>query len=416
MPGPLQGIKVIECNRVPPGSLATVLLADMGADVIRVVEPTPANPDLTGETGRDGEAGRRDEPGQDAERRRRRAGYWVDRNKRSLSLDLKKPAAQEVLRRLAVDADVLVEGFRPGVMKRLGADYDTLSALNPRLVYCSLSGFGQDGPYRDFPAHDINYLSLAGVLNQLGQAGEPPTIPLNLVADYAGASMHGALGVMFALFARERTGKGQFVDVSYLDATISLLSAVPSFMAFFAGGPEPRRGVGTFDGTRPYYTTYECADGKLLSIGSTEPHLWHNFCDAVERPDLKAAQLMPGEGLRGPRPEQSAAKDEVTALLRTKPRDEWFDILTTADVCVGKVYDPHEVFEDPQVRHREMALEVDIDGGAPALNPGVAIKLSATPGSLRFATPPAGAHSDEILGELGFGADDIAALREQGAI
>ncbi|MFN0093037.1 MAG: CaiB/BaiF CoA transferase family protein [Acidimicrobiales bacterium] len=405
MPGPLEGIKVIECNRVAPGSLTTVLLADMGADVIRVVEPTSANPDLTDQGG----------GAKAAEQRRRRAGFWVDRNKRSLSLDLKKPEAQEVLRKLAAEADVLVEGFRPGVMKRLGADYATLAALNPRLIYCSLSGFGQDGPYRDFPAHDINYLSLAGVLGQLGQPDEPPTIPLNLVADYAGASMHGALGVMFALFARERTGKGQLVDVAYLDATISLLSAVPSFMAYFAGAPEPRRGVGTFDGSRPYYTTYECGDGKLLSIGSTEPHLWYNFCDAVGREDLKAAALGPGEALRGPRPEQVEAKREVEALLRTKPRDEWFDILTKADVCVGKVYEPHEVFEDPQVRHRSMAVELDLDG-ATALNPGVAIKLSDTPGEVRFPTPLSGAHTDEILGELGYSGDQIGALRAAGAV
>jgi crotonobetainyl-CoA:carnitine CoA-transferase CaiB-like acyl-CoA transferase len=405
VPGPLDGIKVIECNRVAPGSLTTVLLADMGADVIRVVEPSPTNPDLTDQG----------DSSKEAEKRRRRAGFWVDRNKRSLSLDLKKPEAQGVLRKLAAEADVLVEGFRPGVMARLGADYATLSELNPRLVYCSLSGFGQDGPYRDFPAHDINYLSLAGVLNQLGQPDEPPTIPLNLVADYAGASMHGALGVMFALFARERTGKGQLVDVAYLDATISLLSAVPSFMAFFGGGPEPRRGVGTFDGSRPYYTTYECADGKLLSIGSTEPHLWHNFCDAVDRPDLKAAELKPGEAMRGPRPEQVEAKNEVAALLRTKTRDEWYDILTKADVCVGKVYDPGEVFEDPQVRHRDMAVEIDV-GGASALNPGVAIKLSDTPGSVRFPTPLPGSHTDEILTSLGYAADDINELRRAGAI
>ena len=404
MAGPLEGIKVIECNRVPPASLTTVLLADMGADVIRVVEPSPAMPDLT-------DAG--DAKG--AEQRQRRAGYWVDRNKRSLSLGLKHPEAQEALRRLVADADVLVEGFRPGVMKRLGADYETMSKINPRLIYCSLSGFGQDGPYRDFPAHDINYLSLAGVLKQLGKPGQEPTIPLNLVADYAGASMHGALGIMFALFARERTGRGQLVDIAYLDSTISLLSAVPSFMAWFGGGPEPDPTVGTFDGTRPYYTTYVCSDGKQLSIGSTEPHLWHNFCRAVNRPDLESAQLTPGEALRTARPEQATAKKEVAVLLLTKPRDEWFDLLTKADVCVGKVYDPHEVFEDPQVRHRGMALDIDVDG-ATALNPGVAVKLSDTPGSVRFPTPLSGAHTDEILESLGYSTAAIADMRSSGAI
>ena len=401
MSGALEGIQVIECNRVAPGSLTTVLLADMGADVIRVVEPTSD--------------GSQPDEAALARQRQRRAGQWVDRNKRSLSLDLKKPEAQEVLQKLAAQADVFVEGFRPGVTKRLGADYDTLSALNPRLVYCSLSGFGQDGPYRDFPAHDINYLSLAGVLNQLGQPEAEPTIPLNLVADYAGASMHGALGVMFALFARERTGRGQMVDVAYLDTTISLLSAVPSFMAFFGGGPEPRRGVGTFDGSRPYYTTYTCADGKLLSIGSTEPHLWHNFCNAVNRPDLKAAELNPGEATRGPRPEQVEAKKEVAALMATRTRDDWFNLLTAADVCVGKVYDPHEVFEDPQVRHRKMALDLDINGTM-VTNPGVAIKLSDTPGGVRFPTPLSGSHTDEILDGLGYSPADISGLRQAGAI
>lgn len=400
MSGALEGIQVIECNRVPPGSLATVLLADMGADVIRVVEPDG------GEAVDEATASRR---------RQRRAGQWVDRNKRSLSLDLKKPEAQEILQKLAARADVFVEGFRPGVTKRLGADYETLSKQNSRLVYCSLSGFGQDGPYRDFPAHDINYLAMAGVLNQMGQPGAEPTIPLNLVADYAGASMHGALGVMFALFARERTGRGQLVDVAYLDSTISLLSAVPSFMAFFAGGPEPQRGLGTFDGSRPYYTTYTCGDGKQLSIGSTEPHLWHNFCDAVDRPDLKAAELQPGEGIRGPRPEQVEAKEAVAELMATKGRDEWFDQLSAADVCVGKVYDPHEVFTDPQVRHRQMALDLDIDGTT-VLNPGVAIKLSDTPGDVRFPTPTSGAHTDEILEGLGYSDSDVADLRAAGAV
>src|SRR6185295_5015914 len=186
--GVLDGIKVLELARVPPAEMPGMFFADMGADVLKIDTP-PETPE-------------------DAETQRRAAFVYVNRNKRSLALNMKAAEGQALFRKLAAGADVIVEGFRPGVMKRLGADYETLHQLNPRLVYCSLSGFGQDGPYRDRPAHDMNYLSLAGVLNLIGEKDRKPVIPLNLVADYAGASLHGALGIMLALFARERTGRG----------------------------------------------------------------------------------------------------------------------------------------------------------------------------------------------------------------
>jgi len=204
--GVLDGIKVLELARVPPAEMPGMMLADMGAEVLKI--DTPAE--------------------EDGDSQRRAAFSYVNRNKRSIALNMKATEGQALFRKLAKDADVIVEGFRPGVMKRLGADYEMLRQDNPRLVYCSLSGFGQNGPYRDHPAHDMNYLSLAGVLNLIGEPDRKPVIPLNLVADYAGASMHGALGIMFALFARERTGKGQLVDVSYLDTSIALLAATPT--------------------------------------------------------------------------------------------------------------------------------------------------------------------------------------------
>src|SRR2546426_685478 len=231
MPGALDGIKILELTRVGPGAFCTVMLADMGAEVLKI-EPPPS-----GQL-----AGSGASPG--PQEARKLATSFTNRNKKSLTLNLKDLAGQAVLQDLARGFDVLVEGFRPGVMKRLGGDYETLSKLSPRLIYCSLSGYGQDGPYRDFPAHDLNYLSLAGVANLIGPTEGPPAIPLNIVADYAGASMHGVTGIMFALFARERTGKGQFVDVSYLDTTISLLAATPNVRDYFADDVIPGRGKG----------------------------------------------------------------------------------------------------------------------------------------------------------------------------
>src|SRR5919201_2556270 len=250
--GVLDGIKIIELARVAPGEFCTMMLADMGADVLKIETPEPHG------------AG-------DTEAARRAAFAFVNRNKRSLAVNLKSPEGQTIFKRLAAGADVVVEGFRPGVMKRLGADYETLAALNPRLIYCSLSGFGQDGPYRDYPAHDMNYLSLAGVLGLIGDAGsKKPVIPLNLIADYAGASLHGALGIALALFARERTGRGQHVDVSYLDTSVSLLAATPNRRFFFGDGLAPRRGGGFLGGSYPYYAIYETRDNTRLTIRSTE--------------------------------------------------------------------------------------------------------------------------------------------------
>src|SRR5258708_7388947 len=266
--GVLDGIRILELARVAPAELRAMMLADMGAEVLKIETPDPDR-DLSDEWVR------------------RTIHTFVNRNKRSMTLNMKSSEGQAVFRKLATAADVIVEGFRPGVMKRLGADYETLRVLNPRLVYCSLSGFGQDGPYRDRPAHDMNYLSLAGVLNLIGEKDRKPVIPLNLVADYAGASLHGALGIMMALFARERTGRGQHVDVSYLDTTVSLLAATPNMRFFFSDGLAPRRGEGFLGGSYPYYAIYETRDRQLLTIGSTQPWLCENFCNAVGRPDLK---------------------------------------------------------------------------------------------------------------------------------
>jgi crotonobetainyl-CoA:carnitine CoA-transferase CaiB-like acyl-CoA transferase len=395
--GIFDGLKVIELARVPPAEMPGMFLADYGADVIKIDTPEPGRP-------------------RDAQEERRAAFAFVNRNKRSITLNLKSPAGQAVFRRLAADADVIIEGFRPGVMKRLGAAYEDLKTGNPRLVYCSLSGFGQDGPYRDYPAHDMNYLSLAGVLNLIGEPDRKPVIPLNLVADYAGASLHGALGIVLALYARERTGRGQHVDVSYLDTSVSLLAATPNMRFFFSDGMAPRRGEGFLGGSYPYYAIYETRDGKLLTIGCTEPWLWENFCKAIGKPEYVRFARKPDQFVRAANAEEDAARREIEAIIRTRDRDEWFDVLVKADVCVGKVYDVEEMVRDPQLNHRQMIVEAEHPTLGKVKQFGIAIKLSDTPGSVRRAAPIPGEQTDEVLKSLGMSAEAIADLRAQKVI
>jgi crotonobetainyl-CoA:carnitine CoA-transferase CaiB-like acyl-CoA transferase len=390
--GALDGIRILELARVPPAELPGMMLADMGADVLKIETPDPDRP-------------------RGPEWDRRAAFAFVNRNKRSMTLNLKAPQGQEIFRRLAARADVIVEGFRPGVMKRLGADYETIRAFNPRIVYCSLSGFGQDGPYAAYPAHDLNYISLAGVLGLIGERDRKPAIPLNLVADYAGASLHGALGIVLALFARERTGRGQHVDVSYLDTTVSLLAATPNMRFFFSDGTAPRRGDGFLGGSYPYYAIYETRDGKLLTIGCTEPWLWENFCRAIGRPDLVRFARTPDQFVRGANAEEEAARREIEAIIRTRDRDEWFDFLVRHDVCVGKVYDVGEMVQDPQVVHRRMVVDIEHPVHGKVRQFGVAIKLSDTPGTVRSAGPTPGEHTEEVLRDLGLSAEEIGELR-----
>jgi alpha-methylacyl-CoA racemase len=395
--GVLDGIKLLELARVPPAELPGMLLADMGADVLKIETPEPDRP-------------------RSVEWDRRAAFAFVNRNKRSMTLNLKAPEGQAIFRKLAANADVIVEGFRPGVMRRLGADYATVRELNPRIVYCSLSGFGQDGPYRDYPAHDLNYISLAGVLGLIGEANRKPAIPLNLIADYAGASLHGALGIVLALFARERTGRGQHVDVSYLDTTVSLLAATPNMRFFFADGVAPRRGQGFLGGSYPYYAIYETRDRKLLTIGCTEPWLWENFCRAIDRPDLARYARQPDQFVRAANPNEEAVRQEIEALIKTRDRDDWYETLVAADVCVGKVYDVDEMVHDPQLTHRQMVVETEHPVHGKIRQFGIAIKLSDTPGAVRHPAPLVGEHTDEVLRGLGLQAAHIETLRAKGVV
>lgn len=375
-----------------------MMLADMGAEVLKIETPPT-------------------EAAADTETASRRAAFsFINRNKRSIALNLKHPAGQDILHQIVQDADVLVEGFRPGVMARLGGDYDTLSRINPRLIYCSLSGFGQDGPYQNAPAHDINYLSIGGVLNLIGQPDQPPAIPLNIIADYAGASMHGVVGILLALMARQHTGRGQYVDVSYLDTTVSLLAATPLLRDYFFNGSTCGRGEGALGGSYPYYTTYETADGQLLSVGCTEPWLWENFCAAIGREDLGRFALQPEHHASVADHDAVQAKQEVQEIIRQKTRDDWFAYFQDKNVCVGPVYSVEEMFRDPQVQAQDMVVNVEDPRYGKIRQAGIAIKLSETPGQIRQVGPSVGEHTDDVLQALGYDAERCQALRQAGTV
>ncbi len=398
-PAPLSGIKVIDLTKLAPGPFCTMILGDLGAEVIKVEEPGPPTgrrAQQAGAAGVQGPAGGFGGSPYNA----------LNRNKKSIGLNLKSAPGKEIYLKLVEDADVVVEEYRPGVAKRLGIDYDTLKASNPRLIYCAVTGYGQDGPYRDLVGHDLNYIATAGVLSLLGRPGQPPTIPHNLIADYAGGGMHGAIGVLAALVARTHTGRGQYVDISMMDGSLALLAQ--SFSTFFASGQVPKRGETMLDGGIPNYNVYATKDGKIITIGSLEPWFFANLCRALGRDDLIEHEFNP------------AKREEIHRFFaesfRTKTRDEWFEILGKTDICVGRMLTLDEVPNDPQVLARKMIVELNGPGGQKVKQVGISVKLSETPGSIRSLSPQLGQHTDEIVGALGYTKEQIARWREEGAV
>jgi crotonobetainyl-CoA:carnitine CoA-transferase CaiB-like acyl-CoA transferase len=389
----LEGIKIIDLTRLGPGPYCTMLLADMGADVIKI------------EAG-GGRAAQTIEA-MDAEVEERRRAYNAEgRNKRSIVLNLKMDEARQVFYKLVKDADVVVEEFRPGVLKRLGADYDTISEINSRIILCSITGYGQDGPYAQLPGHDINYLSTAGAQSMIGPRGGPPVMTFNLIGDYSGGGMQAALGITMALIARERTGRGQHVDSSMTDGIVSLMHGEAA--GYFDTGRVPTRGDLLIIGGAPFYGVYETKDGKYVSIAALEPWFYANLCELLGREDLLLYEW------------DTTKWDELSAefreIFRTKTRDEWVELLRQKDVCVAPVYAVDEVFEDPQVVHRKMVVEIEHPTLGKVKQVGIGIKLSETPGAVRSIAPSPGQHTDEIMMNLGYTEEGIAELRGSGAI
>jgi alpha-methylacyl-CoA racemase len=398
MTAALEDIRVLELGRVPPAELPGMMLADMGADVLKIDSPA-------GNTA-----------ARSPEDQRFEVHSHTNRNKRSMTLNLKASEGREIFLGLAREADVIVEGFRPGVVDRLGIGYERVAELNPRIVYCSLSGFGQSGPDRLRPAHDLNFLALSGALSLWGRPDAPPDIPLNLVADYGGASMHGALAIMFALFARERSGQGQYIDIAYLDTTIALMAATPNLRRLSSSGYLPRAGEGVFSGTYPYYTLYETADRRWLSVACSEPPLWQNFCALLGRPELGRFARQPAHYTRSANAEEAAARQAVQQLIGTRNCNEWEGHFAEADVCVAPVRSISEVLDDSSLRERGLLTDVDhpTQGRVPQF--ASPMRLSQTPPAIRHAAPTTGEHTSQVLSALGIDAAGIEKLRASGVV
>lgn len=387
----LSGIRILEVSRLLPGSLCTQMLGDLGADVIKVEMPA------------EGDYGRHFPPINVKD-----SGTFLlcNRNKRSITVNMKTEGGREIMRRLAASADVLLEGFRPGVMDRLGLGYAALSTVNPRLIFCALSGYGQTGPYRHVAGHDMNYLGLVGALQLSSRPDTGPIIPGMLIADLGGGSLMALYGIMAALMARERTGRGQFVDVSMTDGSMALM--VSHAARYLFGGEEPKGGNEPNIGGAPCYDIYRCKDDRYVTFGAVEQHFWERFCALVERPDLVALQY--------PRPEDRArVRANVAAIFATRTAQEWMALFVEQDIPAGPVNSFAEAFADPQLKAREMLahMEHTTEGRIPQI--GFPVKFSDTPGQMTLPPPALGEHSDVILSELGFAETDIAELRAIGA-
>jgi crotonobetainyl-CoA:carnitine CoA-transferase CaiB-like acyl-CoA transferase len=396
----LEGVKIIDLTRLAPGPFCTMLLADLGADVLKIEEPSiPAGRRASQAEG----AGTALPPLLSPDS----PYHALHRNKKSIVINLKTEEGKSLLYKLTKKADVLVEQMRPGVSKRLGIDYETIKRLNPQIVYCSITGYGQNGPYRDMAGHDINYISFAGALSLIGERGRRPTIPLNILGDYAGGSLYAAMGILAAIIARGKTGRGQYVDISMTDGVVSLLTRV--YSDYFESGVVPERGNHFISGAFPFYDVYETKDEKYVTIGSIEPWFYSNLCKALGRDDL-----IQWQGAKESKKEE--IRSIFQSIFRNKTRDEWFEILSKADICGAKVLSLDEAVGDHQMKERRMFVELNHPEKGKIKQVGIAVKLSETPGSIRSFPPRRGEHTEEVLEKFGYTKDEIALMREKKCI
>ena len=390
----LSGVKVLDLSRLLPGGFCSLLLADFGAEVLKVED-----------TGM-GDYIRWSPPFHEGADDSAKSALFLalNRGKRSIRLDLKSDGGREVLLRLAREHDVVLESFRPGVMDRLGVGYERLREENPGLVYCAITGYGQDGPYTARSGHDMNYLGLGGLLGLTGDAGGPPVQSAGQIADIGGGSMMAAFGILAALRERDRSGEGQLVDVSMFDGSLAWLAMVAA--AQLASGTAPKRGDLELAGRLICYRPYACSDG-WVTLGALEPKFWQAWCRGVGREDLIEKQFeRPG----------SEAHAEVERIFLSRTRVDWHEFAERNDCCLEPVLELDEALDSELVRARQMVIELDQPGAGAVKLLGVPVKMSRTPGAPAGPGPALGEHTDEVLAGLGYAKEEVAAMKESGAV
>ena len=375
--GPLKGVKIIEFGGIGPGPFCAMMLSDMGADVIRIERKGQLS--LT-------------EPKYDV----------MMRNRRSVGIDLRKPEGSAAVLKMVARVDALQEGFRPGVMEKLGLGPDICLEINPALVYGRMTGWGQEGPLARAAGHDINYISLSGALHTFGGKGQKPVAPLNLVGDFGGGGMLLAFGMVCALFEAQKSGRGQVVDAAMVDGSAALMAMIYGLRA--AGFWADERGVNLLDGGAHFYDTYETADGKYISVGAIEPQFYQLLLQhaGIEDPGFKD-QLDPKKW--------PSLKEKITEVFKTKSRDDWCRIMEGTDICFAPVLSLDEAPDHPHNRERKTFVEVE-----GVIQPAPTPRFSQTPPELKSSPPTPGEHTKAVLGEFGFSADEIAGLETAGAI
>ncbi|MCU9946943.1 CaiB/BaiF CoA transferase family protein [Pseudomonas sp. PDM13] len=387
MTGPLASLKILDFSTLLPGPFASLLLGDMGAEVLRV--ESPSRMDLV-----------RVLPPHDGGTSTSHA--YLNRNKRSIALDLKRPEAVEVVRQLVAEYDIVLEQFRPGVMDKLGVGYEALKAINPRLIYVSITGYGQSGPFRDRAGHDINYLAVAGIASYTGRQESGP-LPLGVqLADIAGGSLHGVMGLLAAVIQRQVTGEGQHVDVSMTDCAFSLHGMAGA--GYLGAGVEPDMENQALNGGS-FYDYYRTRDGRWFSVGSLEPQFMQQFCAAIGRPDLAARGL-------SPKPEdQRELKRAIEIEFEKRDFAEWSEVFAALDACVEPMLPLSEAVRHPQIEARGLITEVPRDGLPAQRQIACPIKFSSGLPAPRHVGAAVGAHTAEVLAELGYTTEQIASLK-----
>ncbi len=391
-PAALTGIRILDLSRLLPGPFCSMLLADFGAEVIKVEEP-----------------GMGDYIRWWYPRIGKNSGFHVvlNRNKRSLTLNLKTPEGKELLRQLARTADVVLESFRPGVMDRLELGYESLRTINPRLIYCAISGYGSQGLRTQRAGHDINYLALSGILSYSGR-GPLPTLSGVQIADLGGGGLLAAFSIVLALLVRERQGEGQYLDIAMLDG--SLLWNCLRWGKYLADGDIPRPGDDLLNHGFACYNLYETGDGRYLSLGAIEPQFWQVFCESVGHPEWNQANYIE------PGPHQGLLREAVAELLRGRSQADWVAHFAQHDCCCEPVLNLDEVMHDSHLRARQMVVDLVHETWGAYRQLGIAPKFSKTPGALRSHAPDLGEHTEAILKELGYAPEQIREFRQRGVV